>query len=130
MDKKEVSGRLAQLRKYISSHHDAEMVKEMISDGLSNEDIMHALGHVDAQPTYHVLPNGHEHSNVMTSEQREEQAAGLLQPGEEVGEDSEEGDEEGGQDAILTHVAGLLSHVAKGKPKKSPKGSPSGSNRR
>ena len=128
--KQQAQSRLNALRKFIPTAQDAEIVKEMIADGLSNEQILHALGHVTGTPKGGTLPNGHEYSNVQTTEQQEKDAQGAeLQPGQAVGdvEDSEEGDS---GDDMLTHVAGLLSHVAKNKSKNSVKSGPSGTNRR
>lgn len=113
MENKNEAGRLASLRKFIPTPEDAAIVKEMISDGLSNEQILQALG----QPATDVpLPNGHEHSNKLTSDQEEAKAAELQQPGEVVG-GSEEGDEEGGGGDMLTHLSGLLNSLSK-KPNK------------
>lgn len=124
------TGRLNALRKYIPTPEDAAIVKEMIAEGLSDEDILHALGHVDSKPGP-VLPNGHKYSNQMTTEQqeREEQAAGLGQPGEDgMGGEGEGDGEDDGQEDILTHVAGLLSHVSRKKAKKAPKKGPNTAN--
>jgi len=93
----------------------------MIADGLPDDQIMHALGYNEQTSSGHVLPNGHEHSNKMTTEQEEKeaQAAELGQPGMEGEEGGdEEGDDEGG---LLSHVAGILQHVTKKKPKKAVK---------
>jgi len=129
--KQKEAGRLSQLRKYIPTSEDAEIVKGMIADGLSNDDILHALGHVSGAPNMGVLPNGHEHSNKMTTEQEEREAqAAELQPGQAVGDVEGEGEDDGSEDNMLSHVAGLLTHVAKGKAKNGVKSSSAGRNRR
>lgn len=112
---KSKQGRLAALRQFIPTAQDAEIVKGMIADGLSNDQIMHALGYNDQTMSGHVLPNGHEHSNVQTTEQqeREAMAAQSAQPGDVEG-GSEDGGEDDGDD-MLTHVAGLLNSVSKKK---------------
>lgn len=111
MERTKEAGRLSALRKYIPTPEDAEMVKEMIADGLSDEDILHALGFVSGAPAG-ALPNGHKFSNKKTTEQeeKEEQAAGLGQPGVGGSGDGSEGDAGGD---MLTHLAGLLGHITK-----------------
>lgn len=120
MDKKQ-SGRLAQLRKYIPTPEDAEMVKEMIQDGLTDQQILESLGFVGEVPSTHVLPNGHKYANKLTAEQeeKENQAAGIPPPGGVAGDEEDEGG--GGGNELISHIVGLLNH-AQGKPKKTPKG--------
>lgn len=125
-----IAGRLGYLRKLIATPEDAELVKEMISDGLSDEDIAHALGHVSGIPAG-VLPEGHEHAHAQTTEQQEAEAraAEVGQPGDVSGD---EGGSEGGEeeDDPLSHVAALLTSMSKKKVKNSKQSRPAGGNSR
>jgi hypothetical protein len=117
MDKTQQS-RLNQLRKYIPTEMDAEIVKEMIADGLSNEQILHALGHVSGTPKV-PLPNDHGFAHQKTLEQQEQESqAADLQPGQVAG-DSQEGDSEDDSgdngEEIVGHLAGILNHISRKK---------------
>lgn len=117
---KNISKTMMELRKYIPTPEDAEIVREMLQDGLTPEQVLEALGHVGVKPENGGLPESHAHAHKMTQEQeeREAQAAGLGQPGEVVGGGSEAGEEGDGEDDMLTHVAGLLASVTKRKSNK------------
>jgi len=87
----------------------------MIKDGLTDEDILHALGYVAGAPAG-FLPNGHEHSNQMTTEQEEKEAQAAMQPG--VGMGDEEGSGEGGGGDLMGHLAGIFNHISGKQPQR------------
>lgn len=115
-------GRLAYLRKYMQTPMDAELVKEMIADGLNDEQIMEALG-VPGAESRMVQPDEHSFGTSVPTDEEEralEPQKGEnpqpKRPGESVSEDSS-GDSGGEQEDPLVHVAGLINHLVGSKKK-------------
>ena len=117
-------GQLAYLRKFATSPEEAEIVKEMLADGLPIENILEALGYPD-EDVRTVQPDEHSFSNKVPTDEEErvtQQAQGeeAPQPGKpgEPGSEDAGGVEGGDQKDALGHVVGLLNHlVGKKKPK-------------
>lgn len=83
------AGRLSGLRRYMHSAFDSEAVKDMISNGLTNEQIREALGYPE-RFSRDVLPDSHSFSEALPSDEEEKailaqqanQAASRPQQGE------------------------------------------------
>lgn len=95
------AARMANLRKFIPNEQDEQLVKEMVKDGLNDDQILHALGYLNGAPDQNVLPEDHEYSHVPTDAQLEQQA------NEEANAQAQ-----GGQ--AMTHLSGLLSTLGGG----------------
>lgn len=72
---RKTAARMANLRKYIPNEQDEQLVKEMVVDGLDDDQILHALGYLNGAPDTEVLPEEHEFSHTPTDQQLEQQEA-------------------------------------------------------
>lgn len=110
------AGRLSQLRRYAHLPSDVDLIKEMIADGLSNEQIAHALGHSDDFSRDH-LPDSHSFGDSLPTDQEDQEA---MTAKEEQSSAPSQTKEEKEDSDPLVHVMGLLNHIVKKKANNKP----------
>jgi len=128
------TGRLAFLNKFLQTPMDQQIVKEMIQDGLTDSQILQALG--QTEEASQIQPDEHGYSNKLPTDEEQaiqqqqmQQNAGSqpVQPANvptDVGSDGEDEHEEG--DDPMSHAVALINHLSsKGKKATPPQGSSS-----
>ncbi len=118
--------RLALLRRYMHHPSDLETVKDMMSSGLSNEQILQALGYPDDFSRDH-LPDAHGFGEAIPTDEEERQQASAASNQPTISGEDEEGQQE--ESDPIAHLVGLLNHVIKNKPNNKPKSSSNRANR-
>lgn len=121
------SNRLSKLRRYMHHPSDFEVVKDMMDNGLTDAQILSALGYSDSFSRNH-HPDAHSFSEALPTDEEERQQMSAASDEPVMDEQDAEEDQQEESDPI-THLVGLLNHVVKNKPNKKPKSSSNRSNR-
>ena len=114
------AGRLAFLNKFLQTPMDQEVVKEMLQDGLTDAQILQALG--QSEEAMQIQPDSHGFSNGLPTD--EEEAIQQQQSQQDAGpqptdvptdaKTAASGDEE--EDDPMSHAVALINHLSsKGK---------------